>query len=171
MKPITSWTAAEGTVRGLRAAFDAAALSLTVGAEEELMLVTPDGTHLVAGIEDTLLRAGGDDRFRAEFRAAQIELVTRPSLSAADIGRELALARLDLCDALAPSCAAMSSGAGALPASSFTAILHNTVLRSRSRSISVGDGGDPWGTNFHVFRNSSRQAGSSRRSARLPVPV
>ncbi len=111
MKPITAWTEAEGTVRGLRAAFDAAALSLTVGAEEELMLVTPDGTHLLAGIEDTLRRAGGDDRFRAEFRAAQIELVTRPSLSAADIGRELAVARLDLRDALPSSSAAMACGA------------------------------------------------------------
>jgi carboxylate-amine ligase len=111
VKPVTTWSAAEGSVRGLRAAFDASALSLTVGAEEELMLVTADGAHLVAGIEDTLVRAGGDDRFRAEFRAAQIELVTRPSLSAADIGRELALARLDLGDALAPSWAAMACGA------------------------------------------------------------
>jgi len=111
VKPITSWTAAEGSARGLRAAFDASALSLTVGAEEELMLVTADGAQLVAGIEDTLHRAGGDDRFRAEFRAAQIELVTRPSLSAADIGRELAIARLDLRDALPPSLAAMACGA------------------------------------------------------------
>jgi carboxylate-amine ligase len=111
VKPISSWTAAEASVHRLRAAFDAAALSLTVGAEEEVMLVTADGTQLVAGVEDVLLRTGGDDRFRAEFRASQIELVTRPSLSAADVGRELAIARLDLRDALGPSWAAMACGA------------------------------------------------------------
>jgi hypothetical protein len=55
VKPISSWTAAEASVHRLRAAFDAAALSLTVGAEEEVMLVTADGTQLVAGVEAILL--------------------------------------------------------------------------------------------------------------------
>jgi carboxylate-amine ligase len=111
VKPISCWSPAEGSVKGLRAMFDASPLSLTVGAEEELMLVDPDDGRLVGEIEHVLCRTGGDDRFQAEFRAAQIELVSRPCLSAADVGRELAVARLDLDEACGPAVAAMASGA------------------------------------------------------------
>jgi carboxylate-amine ligase len=91
--------------------FDAAPLSLTVGAEEELMLVDPHDGLLVGEIEHVLRRAGGDERFQAEFRTAQVELVTRPCLSAADVGRELAVARLDLDDAIGPALATIACGA------------------------------------------------------------
>jgi glutamate---cysteine ligase / carboxylate-amine ligase len=110
MKPISCWTAAESSVNGLRAMFDGSALSLTVGAEEELVLVDPCDGRLVGGIEHVLHRLGGDSRFQAEFRAAQIELVTRPCLSAADVGRELARARLDLEEAIGCTTTAIASG-------------------------------------------------------------
>jgi carboxylate-amine ligase len=83
----------------LRAAFDTAALSLTVGAEEEVMLVDPRASRLLPVAEDLLVSLDGDGRFQAEFRAAVLEIVTRPYLSAADVGRELALARVELDDA------------------------------------------------------------------------
>ncbi len=111
MKPLSCLTGAEGSVSRLRAAFDASPLSLTVGAEEELMLVDPGDGSLVGAIEDVLRRTGGDARFQTEFRAAQVELVTRPCLSAADVGRELATARLDLDEAIGPGLATMASGA------------------------------------------------------------
>jgi carboxylate-amine ligase len=103
-------TGAEGSVSRLRAAFDASPLSLTVGAEEELMLVDPDDGRLVGAIDDVLRSVEGDARFQAEFRAAQVELVTRPCLSAVDVGRELAAARLDLDDAIGPRLATLASG-------------------------------------------------------------
>ena len=99
LKPRSTWVGGVGVER-LRSAFDAAALSLTVGAEEELMLVGPRSDRLVPVVGDALEAIGSDDRFHAEFRAAQIELVTRPCLSAADVGRELAFARIDLAEAL-----------------------------------------------------------------------
>jgi carboxylate-amine ligase len=110
VKPRSSLTGAEASVARLRAAFDASPLSLTVGAEEELMLVDPGDGSLVGAIEDVLTRTDGDARFHAEFRAAQVELVTRPCLSAADVGRELATARLDLYDAIGPGLATIASG-------------------------------------------------------------
>jgi hypothetical protein len=54
----------------LRTAFDTAALSLTVGAEEELMLVDDRTGRLVPVVEDVLGALDGDRRFQAEFRAA-----------------------------------------------------------------------------------------------------
>ena len=99
------------SAKTLRAMFDAAPLSLTVGAEEELMLVDPQDGRLTGEIEHVLRCAGGDARFQAEFRAAQIELVSRPCLSAVDVGRELAVARLDLDEAIAPDVATMACGA------------------------------------------------------------
>jgi carboxylate-amine ligase len=110
VKPVVWPTGAEGSVQRLRAAFDASPLSLTVGAEEELMLVDPGDGRLVGAIEDVLRSVGGDARFQAEFRAAQVELVTRPCLSAVDVGRELAAARLDLGDAICPGVATLASG-------------------------------------------------------------
>lgn len=101
MKPVlVRQPAGDGHVARLRLAFDASALSLTVGAEEELMLVDPGSGRLVGRIEDVLRRAPAHSRPQAEFRAAQVELATRPCLSASDIGRELAFARVELDEAL-----------------------------------------------------------------------
>ena len=100
VKPRSCWKDGDGADR-LRVAFDAAALSLTVGAEEELMLVDRYTDHLLPAIGEALGQMDGDGRFHAEFRAAQIELVTRPYLSAADVGRELAVTRIELADAMA----------------------------------------------------------------------
>ena len=71
------------------------------------MLVDTNTRRLVPRIDDVLSHVAGDERFRAELRAAQVELVTRPCLSAADVGRELAIAR---------SRARWSAGRGARPA-------------------------------------------------------
>jgi carboxylate-amine ligase len=119
-----------------RAAFDRGALSLTVGAEEELMLVDARSGRLLPSIDEVLGRMDGDDRFRAEFRAAQVELVTRPCLSAADVGRELGVARVELAEEIADGGRLVACGA------------HPTALRlgpitggERYRDIGVDN---PW---------------------------
>jgi carboxylate-amine ligase len=109
MKPPTCWEPGTATPGGLRHAFDTSALSLTVGAEEELMLVDADG-RLAAGIDAVLERVQSDPRFHAEFRASQVELVTRPFLSAGDIGRELATARIELAEAVGPGARVLACG-------------------------------------------------------------
>jgi glutamate---cysteine ligase / carboxylate-amine ligase len=83
------------TAASLRAVFDAAA-ELTVGVEEEMMLVDPEGYELMPVVESVLLQIGRDDRYHRELRSSQLEIVTRVCSTAADACRELAGARRDL---------------------------------------------------------------------------
>jgi carboxylate-amine ligase len=77
------------------AAFDHA-VPLTVGVEEELMLVDAASLDLAPVVDDVLDRLRGDRRFYPELRAEQIEIVTPVCSAAADACRELAHARRDL---------------------------------------------------------------------------
>ncbi|MDQ4048110.1 MAG: glutamate-cysteine ligase family protein, partial [Actinomycetota bacterium] len=52
---------------------------LTVGIEEELMVLDPDTLDLTPRAEELLAALGGDPRFKPELPAAQIELVTAPA--------------------------------------------------------------------------------------------
>jgi carboxylate-amine ligase len=82
----------------IRAAFDDPA-PLTVGIEEELMLVDPATLDLAPRANEVLDRveaAGGDPRFKLELPAAQLEIVSPPLGSAAAVGEFLAQARSDL---------------------------------------------------------------------------
>ena len=74
------------------------------------MLVDPANGRLAPRIDDVLLHVVGDRRFRAELRAAQIELVSDPYLSAADVGRELATARVELAGRVGDSIALLACG-------------------------------------------------------------
>jgi carboxylate-amine ligase len=78
----------------LRAAFDAVE-PLTVGIEEELMLLDPGTLDLAPVAGEVLARVEGDPRFKLEFPAAQLELVTEPARSVADLAGQLAAARRD----------------------------------------------------------------------------
>src|SRR3954449_3744978 len=78
--------------RTLRATFDAAE-PLTVGIEEELMLLDP-GTHDLAPVAPQVLeRLAGDERFKLELPAAQLEIALPPARSVVDLGLQLAAAR------------------------------------------------------------------------------
>ena len=110
MKPAACPIAGDRAAAALRAAFDRSVLSLTVGVEEELMLVDPANGRLLPRIEDVLRRVDGDERVRAEFRAAQVELVTPPYLSPADVGRELAVTRLAFAEVLGDDIALIGCG-------------------------------------------------------------
>jgi carboxylate-amine ligase len=115
-------------------------LSLTVGVEEELMLVDPTGGQLAPRIDEVLRRVDGDDRFRAELRAAQVELVTRPYLSAADVARELAAARIELAEHLGEELALL--GCGTHPTSGSTGPITNG---ERYRAIARDN---PWAARY-----------------------
>ena len=83
------------TSQGLSAAFDAAT-PLTLGLEEEVMLV--DGETLLPAPRAAELLAGldGDPRFKLELPAAQLELLTPASASVGDAAACLRAARHDL---------------------------------------------------------------------------
>lgn len=96
----------------LRAAFDRSD-GLTVGVEEELMLVDPATLDLAAMAPRVLEALAGDPRFRPELPAAQIEIVTEPAAAVCDVTAQLAGAHADLLAATTPW--ALVAGAGAHP--------------------------------------------------------
>ena len=83
------------TASALRAVFDAAP-ELTVGVEEEMLLVDPRELELAPVVESVLAEIGRDDRYHRELRSSQLEIVTRVCSTAADACRELAAARREL---------------------------------------------------------------------------
>ena len=76
-------------------------LSLTLGLEEELILVDPLSLLPVDAVEWVLTRTRGDPRFSAELRACQVEARTPICPTAADARDELARARRRLVSLLA----------------------------------------------------------------------
>src|SRR5258705_11513793 len=74
--------------------------ALTVGLEEEVILLDPETCLPVDAVEDALLRVGSDSRFSPELRRAQLELATPPASTVADGVRELAAARRALVERL-----------------------------------------------------------------------
>jgi carboxylate-amine ligase len=85
------------TADQMRAAFDAPD-PLTVGLEEELMLLDPETLDLAPAARAVLAELGGDDRFKPELPASQIELVTKPAASVPEAVAQLADARRALLD-------------------------------------------------------------------------
>jgi carboxylate-amine ligase len=96
----------------LRATFDAAE-PLTVGIEEELMLLDPQTLDLAPVARELLDRFGGDPRFKLELPAAQFEIALAPTRSVPDLAAQLAAARRDL--AAAADGLALLAGAGLHP--------------------------------------------------------
>jgi carboxylate-amine ligase len=74
--------------------------ALTVGIEEEVILLDPERFLPTDAVEDVLAWMDGDPRFKPELRCAQLELVTPPASTVADVVRELAAARRILAERL-----------------------------------------------------------------------
>jgi carboxylate-amine ligase len=101
-------TRAVSCAAAMRRRFDEVG-GLTVGVEEEAMLLDPDTLDLAPVSPEVLLRLAGDPRFKAELPAAQLEIVTTPQSSATAAVAQLAAARHDLAksaDGLAKSAVA-----------------------------------------------------------------
>jgi carboxylate-amine ligase len=87
--------------------------ALTVGLEEELMLLDPESLDLVPRAPAVLAQLAGDKRFKPELPAAQLEIVGRPAATVADAAAELLQARGDL--VRAAEGLALPAGAGVHP--------------------------------------------------------
>ena len=83
------------TADELRASFDGAP-ELTVGLEEEVLLLAPETLELAPVARELIARTGGDPRFKLELPAAQLELVTRPHEGVPAAIRDLGEGRIAL---------------------------------------------------------------------------
>jgi carboxylate-amine ligase len=79
----------------LRAAFDGAP-PLTVGFEDEVMLLDPASFALAPRAREILEMLGGDNRFTPELPASQLEIGTTPVDRIGEAARQLLAARQDL---------------------------------------------------------------------------
>ena len=84
----------------LESLFDATE-PLTVGIEEELLLLAPGDLDLAPRAQELIDRLDGDRRFKRELPAAQLEIVTEPASRAADAVASLLRGRRDLAAAAA----------------------------------------------------------------------
>ncbi len=79
----------------IRAAFDRVG-GFTLGVEEELMLLDPDTLDLAPRARELLERVEGDERFKLELPAAQLEIMSPALESVPEAGAFLRSARSDL---------------------------------------------------------------------------
>jgi carboxylate-amine ligase len=86
---------------------------MTVGLEEELMLLDPETLDLAPCAPDVLARLDGDGRFKAELPAAQLEIVGRPAATVPEAATGLLGARAELARAVRDI--ALPAGAGVHP--------------------------------------------------------
>ena len=86
------------TPESIRRAFDSPT-PLTIGAEEELMLVDPGSRDLAPVAEALLECTGGDPRYKRELPATQVEIVTRPAATVSELSAQLRVARGELAQA------------------------------------------------------------------------
>src|SRR5215208_7143407 len=82
----------------LRAAFDAVS-PLTLGIEEEAMLVDAGSLALLPRAPEVIGRLDGDPRFALELPASQLEIILPPVAAVAEAASALAAARRDLAHA------------------------------------------------------------------------
>jgi carboxylate-amine ligase len=94
-RPDPTRPSAPPTADQMRAAFDAPE-PLTIGLEEELMLLDPETLDLAPAGRAVVGELGGDERFKLELPASQLEIVTRPSASVPEAAAQLADARRTL---------------------------------------------------------------------------
>ena len=101
---------ADVTPEALRAAFEPPS-AMTVGVEEELMLVDARTFELAPRAHEVLAAAGGDPRFKPELPAAQLEIAVPPAASVPEAAAGLARARADIAAIAAPDARLAAAGA------------------------------------------------------------
>jgi glutamate---cysteine ligase / carboxylate-amine ligase len=139
----------------LQATF-AAPEPLTIGLEEEVMLLDPGTLDLAPVAPEVLVRLDGDPRFKGELPSSQIEILTEPAGTVAEAIAALAAGRADLaaaCEGLALPAAAgvhpFAAAEGQLTDSEryarirteYGKIAHRQLVASLQVQVAVGDAG------------------------------
>ena len=104
---------------------------LTVGIEEELMVLDPASFDLAPRAAELLAALDYDPRFKPELPAAQIELVTTPAGSVGEVAEQLAAGRLALESAAAGEM--RLAGAGSHPFAAEEGVLNQGGRYRRTR--------------------------------------
>ena len=97
------------TEEAARAAFDGVS-RLTLGVEDEVMLLHPETLDLMPADEEVLARIADDGRFRREFVASQLEIGSAVCRGAGEAAGELLEGRRALRDALAGAARLAAAG-------------------------------------------------------------
>ncbi len=142
---------------------------LTLGLEEELILVDPVSYEPVDEIELVLSSVSGA-RFEAEFRSSQVELVMPVSLSAADLGRELALARATLVEGLDGRVRLLAAGTHPVSTRAVRITDRPRYRRIASEYPWVTRRGMPSGLHVHVGIGDADEALAIYNAARSYLP-
>jgi glutamate---cysteine ligase / carboxylate-amine ligase len=139
-------------VSGLLATFDGVT-PLTIGLEEELLLLEPGSFAPLPRASEVIARCGGDPRFKLELPAAQLEIVLPPASTVAECAAALAAARRDLTRAadgigvlgaagahpLAPPLAPLNDGERYEPiAREYGAVAHMQLVGALQVHVAVG---------------------------------
>jgi carboxylate-amine ligase len=142
----------------------------TVGLEEELILVDADSLLPVDAVESVLAWLTGDDRFKPEFRASQLELRTNVCLTVGDASRELVSARMHALARIDRRLRLLAVGTH--PASTVPSAV---TARERFRQIAAECGwatrrGQPSGLHVHVAVGDPDEALAVYNAARSYLP-
>jgi len=98
------------SAEALRAPFEAPS-AMTVGIEEELMLLDARTLELAPRAHEVLAATGGDPRFKPELPAAQLEIAVPPAATVPAAAAALRRARADIAGAAAPDARLAAAGA------------------------------------------------------------
>ena len=161
---------ASGRLAASFAAGFSSGLSLTLGLEEELILVDALSLLPVDAVEWVLARARGDACFTAELRACQVEARTPVCLTVADACRELAGARRRLDSLLGDRLRLLAVGTHPTIAAPVA-----VTARERYRRIAGECGwtlrrGQPSGLHVHVGVGDPDEALAIYNAARSHLP-
>lgn len=164
---------ASSAARWLAASFEhgfSSATGLTVGLEEELILVDSELLLPVDGIEWVLALVAGDDRFAAELRAAQVELRTPICLTVADACRELCGARTRLLELLGGRLRFLAVGTHPLSAGPVAVAARERYQRIVHEWSWATRRGQPSGLHVHVGLADPVEALAVYNAARSYLP-
>ena len=168
LAPVPPWTDAWEVAESCRRTFSEG-VSLTVGLEEELLLLEPT-TLIPANDSESVLIRLEDDRFTCELRSAQLEVRTPACSTVADACSRLAAARRFAVDRLAGS--TRIAAAGVHP-SSISPIEITDQGRYRRIAADCPWGvreGLPSGLHVHVAIRGARRALAVYNAARSFLP-
>ena len=153
----------------LRATFDAPA-PLTVGIEEEVMLLDAQTLDLAPRAEEVLSAANGDARFKLELPAAQLELTTQPCETVGEAAAQLHAGRSALADAAAGI--GRLAAAGAHPTAGPEGVLnhHERYRFTREEFGPVAGAQLVFGLHVHVRVSGAERAVAVHNALRSYLP-
>lgn len=125
-------SASPPTAERLRSLFDATP-PLTVGVEEEVMVLDPGTLDLAPEADRVLDRVRGDARFKRELPAAQLEIVTSPQPTTGAAVEALTAGRRDLCAAVAGAWRLAAAGVHPFAAAEGELSDHESYADTRER--------------------------------------